>query len=99
MKSIFHALLCHSYSFRIQESYFTYSAQEESPINHDVHFRAGVGADGSDTYTPRTVIYDFKRNFGTMRRINELYDAVEDPREASLWYFATQYILITRNIR
>lgn len=57
-----------------QESYFTYSAQEESPVNHDTSFRAGIGADGSDTYTPRTLIYDLKGAFGTLRRENELYE-------------------------
>lgn len=73
-----------------QESYFTYgSAENESPVDHDISFRQGKGADGSDTYTPRTIIYDFKRNFGTLRRLNELYDAVEatggDHAAQSLW--------------
>lgn len=56
-----------------QESYFTYAAEEESPVDHDIHFRPGIGADGSDTFTPRTVIYDLKGAFGTLRRDNALY--------------------------
>ncbi|EXJ93922.1 hypothetical protein A1O1_02315 [Capronia coronata CBS 617.96] len=57
-----------------QESYFTYSENEEPVVDHDVHFRPGLGADGSETFTPRTVIYDLKGGFGTMRRFNALYD-------------------------
>ena len=61
-----------------QESYFTYQEGEESPVDHDVHFRPGVGADGSETYTPRTVIYDLKGGFGTLRKTNALYELSED---------------------
>ncbi|KAF2148270.1 tubulin nucleotide-binding domain-like protein [Myriangium duriaei CBS 260.36] len=61
-----------------QESYFTYGSDEESPVDHDIHFRPGVGADGSDTFTPRTVIYDLKGAFGTLRRDNALYQSEED---------------------
>ncbi|GAB7361876.1 hypothetical protein MBLNU230_g1915t1 [Neophaeotheca triangularis] len=57
-----------------QESYFTYSGEDESPVNHDISFRPGIGADGSDTYTPRTLIYDLKGAFGTLRRENALYE-------------------------
>ncbi|KAI0851808.1 tubulin nucleotide-binding domain-like protein [Daldinia vernicosa] len=68
-----------------QESYFTYSAEEESPIDHDVHFRPGIGSDGSETYMPRTVIYDLKGGFGTLRKINALYDIDNDAASNSLW--------------
>nr|POF03454.1 protein dml1 [Quercus suber] len=56
-----------------QESYFTYSGQEDSIVDHDRSFRPGVGADGQETYTPRTLIYDLKGAFGTLRRENALY--------------------------
>lgn len=60
---------------RIQESYFTYdNTQEPSPIDHDVHFRAGVGARGEETFTPRTLIYDLKGGFGGLRKWGGLYD-------------------------
>ncbi|KAI6371643.1 hypothetical protein MCOR25_003925 [Pyricularia grisea] len=70
-----------------QESYFTYSDDTESPINHDVHFRPGIGADGSETFMPRTVIYDLKGGFGSLRKINALYDAQRDDDAApqALW--------------
>ncbi|KAI1660308.1 tubulin nucleotide-binding domain-like protein [Daldinia decipiens] len=68
-----------------QESYFTYGANEESPIDHDVHFRPGIGSDGSETYMPRTVIYDLKGGFGTLRKINALYDIDNDAASNSLW--------------
>lgn len=74
-----------------QESYFTYAGQEESPVDHDVSFRAGVGANGEDTYTPRTLIYDLKGAFGTLRRENALYQLQqhEDPTQEGGWGGAT----------
>ncbi|KAF4456926.1 protein DML1 [Fusarium austroafricanum] len=71
--------------WNIQESYFTYSADEKSPIDHDVHWRAGIGADGSETFLPRTVIYDLKGGFGSLRKINALYEAEAEPDPAALW--------------
>jgi len=64
-----------------QESYFTYAGQEESPVDHDVSFRAGVGADGQDTYTPRTLIYDLKGAFGTLQRENALYQLQQQQQQ------------------
>jgi len=43
---------------------------------------------------PRTVIYDLKGGFGSMRRVNALYmDAEEQEGKTprALWYFALQY--------
>ncbi|RYO74789.1 hypothetical protein DL766_006415 [Monosporascus sp. MC13-8B] len=75
------------YSSNLQnlESYFTYGPEEESPVDHDVHFRPGLGADGTETFMPRTVIYDLKGGFGSLRKINALYDAGDDPSSSSLW--------------
>lgn len=64
-----------------QESYFTYPGQDDSPVDHDISFRPGLGADGSDTYTPRTLIYDLKGAFGTLRRENALYDLQQGQTE------------------
>ncbi|KAK1062293.1 mtDNA inheritance, partitioning of the mitochondrial organelle [Friedmanniomyces endolithicus] len=74
-----------------QESYFTYTGQEESPVNHDISFRAGIGANGDDTYTPRTLIYDLKGAFGTLRRENALYQLQqeEQPSQRGIWSGAT----------
>lgn len=70
-----------------QESYFTYAEGEESAIDHDVHWRPGLGADGSETFMPRTVIYDLKGGFGSLKRINALYDIQDDDpaQSSSLW--------------
>ncbi|KFY17912.1 hypothetical protein V492_00292 [Pseudogymnoascus sp. VKM F-4246] len=69
-----------------QESYFTYSGDEEPVVDHDVHFRPGIGADGTETFTPRTVIYDLKGGFGTLRKINALYELDEDrSASAGVW--------------
>ncbi|KAK4123535.1 tubulin nucleotide-binding domain-like protein [Parathielavia appendiculata] len=70
-----------------QESYFTYFPdQPDSPVDHDIHFRPGLAPDGTETYMPRTVIYDLKGAFGTLRKINALYDVNDDsaPPQA-LW--------------
>lgn len=68
--------------WNVQENYFTYpssagsidsdSQQQHdndniSPVDHDIHWRAGIGLAGEDTYTPRTLIYDLKGGFGGMR--------------------------------
>lgn len=68
-----------------QESYFTYGADEESPVDHNVHFRPGRGVDGTETFMPRTVIYDLKGGFGTLKRLNDLYDISEEASSSSLW--------------
>ncbi|KAK7937923.1 uncharacterized protein PG986_014791 [Apiospora aurea] len=69
-----------------QESYFTFGDDAgESPVNHDVHFRPGLGADGTETFMPRTVIYDLKGGFGSMRKINALYEDQEAEAPAVLW--------------
>lgn len=61
-----------------QESYFTYPPEAESPVDHDILFRPGLAPDGSDTFTPRTLIYDLKGAFGSMRKLNALYEAEDD---------------------
>lgn len=44
-----------------QESYFTYGESEEpSPVDHNIHFRAGLGVGNVETFTPRALIYDLK---------------------------------------
>lgn len=57
-------------------------------MNHDVHWRPGLGADGSETFMPRTVIYDLKGGFGSMRKINALYEVDEEVSPQGLWYAA-----------
>ncbi|KAL1598691.1 mtDNA inheritance, partitioning of the mitochondrial organelle [Paraconiothyrium brasiliense] len=70
-----------------QESYFTYPPEDESPVNHDIHFRAGIAPDGSDTFTPRALIYDLKGAFGSMKKVNALYEPEEDVNidRSSVW--------------
>jgi hypothetical protein len=71
---------------RTQESYFTYLADQESLVDHDIHFRPGVGADGTETFTPRTVIYDLKGGFGTLKKLNALYELQDEAHMSQgLW--------------
>ncbi|GAB7354026.1 hypothetical protein MBLNU459_g4613t1 [Dothideomycetes sp. NU459] len=76
------------------ESYFTYGTEDESPVDHNVHFRAGIGADGSETFTPRAVLYDLKGAFGTLKRENALYDMQDDPSNIAqqMWMGNTNVI-------
>ncbi|CZS95784.1 hypothetical protein WAI453_001615 [Rhynchosporium graminicola] len=74
-----------SHFWNTQESYFTYSKDEEALVDHDIHFRPGVGADGSETFTPRTLIYDLKGGFGSLRKINALYEIEEPTVTQGLW--------------
>ena len=62
-------------------------------INHDIHFRQGLTPDGSETYLPRTLIYDLKDGFGSLKRINVLGGdgTVEEGREQiGVWYVQTR---------
>lgn len=68
-----------------QESYFTYSSDQESIIDHDIHFRPGLGADGNETFTPRALIYDLKGGFGSLKKINALYEIEEPGAPQGLW--------------
>ena len=60
-------------------------------MDHDISFRPGLGADGSDTYTPRTLIYDLKGAFGTLRRENALYELQrqQNPTQSGPWSGST----------
>ncbi|KAG9293707.1 hypothetical protein G9A89_019044 [Geosiphon pyriformis] len=60
-----------------QEAYFTYDdtlAQEEPEILHDVMFRTGITPRGIETYSPRLMIFDLKGGFGSLRKINHVYE-------------------------
>lgn len=54
-------------------------------MDHDVLWRPGIGADGTETFMPRTVIYDLKGGFGSLRKINALYDVQDDRPPQALW--------------
>lgn len=70
-----------------QQSYFTYDGHEQSVVDHDIHWRPGTGTNGTETFLPRTVIYDLKGGFGSLRKINPLYDASSNStaNSSSLW--------------
>ena len=56
-----------------QQSYFDYRSDAPPPlVEHDVSFKAGIGADGLDTYSPRAMLFDVREEFGALRRINAL---------------------------
>lgn len=67
-------------------------------MDHDVSFRPGIGADGTETYTPRTLLYDLKGAFGTLRRENALYalQEQENPARQSQWSGRTDSLQLPR---
>ncbi|CAK7215405.1 mtDNA inheritance, partitioning of the mitochondrial organelle [Sporothrix curviconia] len=67
-----------------QESYFTYGQDAPSPVDHDIHWRAGLGAGGTETYLPRTVIYDRKGGFGSLRKVNALYEEAQQQSASAM---------------
>lgn len=69
----------------MQEKYFTYGSEEVSPVDHDVHFRAGVATNGAETYSPRTLVYDLKENFGALRKTEGEYVEQRD-QTGAVWY-------------
>lgn len=73
--------LCYCPLSLFKEASFDYEDTNERPvIEHDVHFRAGEGEGGIQTYTPRTLIYDLKGGFGSLRKVNALYSATEEEK-------------------
>ncbi|KAK6346377.1 mtDNA inheritance, partitioning of the mitochondrial organelle [Orbilia blumenaviensis] len=64
--------------WNLQESYFTYDEKDPSPVDHDIHFRVGLGVGNVETFTPRALIYDLKGGFGSLRKINQLYQDEAD---------------------
>lgn len=57
----------------------TDTTDNSADIDHDVLFSAGQARNGLATYTPRLLIYDRAKNFGSMKRINALYSEPETP--------------------
>ncbi|PHH73922.1 hypothetical protein CDD82_5195 [Ophiocordyceps australis] len=83
-----------------QESYFTYddaaSSSSSSPpplVDHNVHWRAGLGHDGTETFLPRTIVYDVKAAFGSLRQVNALYQQEPGSASDSLWPATSSAVL------
>lgn len=65
-------------------------------MDHDVLFRAGIGVDGTDTFTPRTIIYDLKSGFGSLRKLNALYETEDNSGPIrGLWWVSQQPLWTT----
>lgn len=60
-----------------QESYFVFDDSQvasKSHVDPSVLFRAGIATDGrTPTFTPRTLIWDMRGGYGSLRRSNALY--------------------------
>ncbi|KAI0061973.1 tubulin nucleotide-binding domain-like protein [Artomyces pyxidatus] len=61
-----------------QQSYFTYSEDDEVLVDHDVSFREGVSPQGQPTFCPRLIQFDQKANYGTLSNESALYRESED---------------------
>ncbi|SNX86542.1 related to DML1 - essential protein involved in mtDNA inheritance [Melanopsichium pennsylvanicum] len=77
-----------------QQSYFTYEnsdlpsgssshdqntdSNDEPLIDHDVSFQAGQTLTGQDTYNPRAIVFETEQEFGSLSKLNALYDSFPD---------------------
>ena len=69
--------------FNTLETYFA----SDDEIDHNVSFREGIASDGSETFCPRLLLFDFKDNFGALSNVSALYsDSLGDGGEAIAWY-------------
>ena len=76
-----------------QESYYTFPPTPPSPIDHDIHFRQGISPNGLETYLPRTLIYDLRDGFGSLRRVNALGSLDNDDSAQEIWFVSIFYAL------
>nr|CAG8449247.1 138_t:CDS:10 [Entrophospora candida] len=75
-----------------QDSYFSYDLENthEPGILHDVLYRSGITQKGTETYMPRLLVYDLKGGFGSIRKMNKLYeedlsDNKEEIQQNQIW--------------
>ena len=70
-----------------QETYQAFSSDAPSLVNHDILFRPGLARDGTETYLPRTLIYDLKGGFGSLAQVNAFGSGREEEEEqmVSVW--------------
>ncbi|KAI8071537.1 tubulin domain-containing protein [Gongronella butleri] len=58
-----------------QDAYFSYNDDASVEFDHDTLFRAGSTLKGTETYTPRALIFDLKGAFGSLHKYNKLYES------------------------
>lgn len=69
-----------------QQSYFEFGDDAPEPlVEHDVSFRAGLGADGLETYSPRALLFDLRQEFGSLRTHSALYGGAEEDAARHAW--------------
>lgn len=59
--------------FNTSQSYFTYgetSERDEILVDHDISFQEGRARDDTVTYTPRAILLDYKKQFGSTANID-----------------------------
>ncbi|CAI2163768.1 11767_t:CDS:10 [Funneliformis geosporum] len=60
------------------------SNASEPELLHDILFRVGVTQRGVETYTPRLLLYDLKGGFGSLKKMNRLYEESSGNQESEL---------------
>ncbi|ORZ01731.1 tubulin domain-domain-containing protein [Syncephalastrum racemosum] len=78
-----------------QEAYFTYGDEQTDTrsIEHDVLYRAGMTATGTETYTPRALVYDLKGGFGSLQKYNRLFNTNNESSVSSTWDQGTNTVV------
>lgn len=73
------------------ESYFSYDDDDDDAqtklkreeVAHDVSFREGKTLDGTQTFCPRLLLFDYASNFGPLPKISALYAGEQQEASAS----------------
>lgn len=80
--------------FNALESYFSYDDDDDAQtklkreeVAHDVSFREGKTFDGTQTFCPRLLLFDYASNFGPLPKISALYagEQQEDASTSAVW--------------
>lgn len=71
--------------FNTLEAYFSSEVpeNEETAVAHDVSFREGIAPDGTETFCPRLLLFDYKQNFGALSQVSALYGGTAEEEDAA----------------
>lgn len=82
--------------FNTLESYFASENNGSEEISHSVSFRDGIAPDGTETFCPRLLLFDYKAHFGALSNISALYGGTaQDQNDVATWYVCSRSITLT----
>lgn len=84
--------------FNTLEAYFTsvVPENEQTAVAHDVSFREGITPDGTETFCPRVLLFDYKQNFGALSQVSALHGGTAEEEDAAWCESASMYATVGR---